>query len=94
MWLSLFPNAPPSGKRGSAHSLFAVALEEACSGAGVLMAHEALVAARLKSGTLVAPFDQKLSLGRSLMMRIAPGFRDKPTCTMLLHAVKDDLMKA
>ncbi len=90
LWLSQFPDAPLTGKRGPVYSLFAVALEEACNGAGVLMAHEALVASRLLSGALVAPFDQKLSLGRSLMMRIAPSFRDEPACKMLRCAMESD----
>lgn len=85
-WLSLFPDGPRVEKRGPAFSLFAVALEEACNGAGILMAHEALVAARLKSGALVSPFGEKLSVGRSLMMRIAPSFRNKPACQLLRRA--------
>lgn len=90
VWFSHVPDPPRTGKRGPVYSLFAVALEEACNGAGVLMAHEALVAGRLKSGVLVAPFDQRLSLGRSLMMRIAPGFREQPACEMLRSVMKNE----
>ncbi len=91
LWLSQFPDATRVGKRGPAYSLYAVAVEEACNGAGVLMAHEALVATRLKAGSLVAPFDQKFSLGRSLTMRIAASFRDTPGCKMLLRAMESDI---
>ena len=86
-WLTEIPNAPRLGKRGPTYSLFSVALEEACNGAGVLMAHEALVMSRLNSGVLVAPFEHKLPLQRHLMMRLTPGFRNKPTCKMLQLAI-------
>ena len=89
LWLSQFPDAPHTNKRGPTHSLFSVALEEACNGAGVLMAHEALVAPRLQSGALVAPFPHKVTLERSLMMRLAPGFRDNPACRMLQRAMQE-----
>lgn len=88
IWLSHYSNAPFVGKSGPVYSLFAVALEEACNGAGVLMAHEALVEARLNSGALVAPFDQKLSMGRNLVMRLAPSFQDTPACKVLRRAME------
>lgn len=89
-WLSKVPDGLRIRKRGPAHSLFSVALEEACNGAGVLMAHEALVASRLKSGALVAPFSHKVPLDRSLMMRMSPGFLDTNACKMLIRAVSGD----
>lgn len=91
LWFAQFPNAPRMGERGPSHSLFSVALEEACNGAGILMAHEALVATRLQSGALVAPFDQKLSLQRSLMMRLAPGFKESPVCNLLKRAMSENV---
>jgi len=88
LWLSQYPGAPRTGRRGPSFSLFAVALEEATNGAGVLMAHEALVESRLRSGALVAPFDYKHTLDRNLMMRRAPGFRDTPACKLLQQAIE------
>ena len=88
LWLAQFPDAPRTGKRGPAYSLFSVALEEACNGAGVLMGHEALVASRLKAGLLVAPFKQKLPLRRKLVMSIAPRFRTKNACDLLKKALE------
>lgn len=88
IWLSQFTDAPRADGRGPAFSLFAVALEEAANGAGVLMAHQALVKARLSSGALVAPFGEKTALGRSLMMRIAPRFRDTQACETLRRAIQ------
>ena len=53
--------------RGPVFSLYALAVEEAVNGAGVLMGHGPLVAGHLERGTLVAPFPQKVAL--------ATGFR-------------------
>ena len=53
--------------RGPVFSLYALAVEEAVNGAGVLMGHGALVAAHLERGTLIAPFPQRVPL--------AAGFR-------------------
>ncbi|MGB0506657.1 MAG: LysR family transcriptional regulator [Pikeienuella sp.] len=87
LWLASLPTAVRSGQRGPHHSLFSVALEEACNGAGVLMAHEALVQSKLTSGELVMPFDQKLSLDRKLMMRTTGRFRGSEAYKMLVKAL-------
>ena len=57
LWLATSPGGGEINSSGPVFSLFSVALEEARNGAGVLMAHEALVTLFLKSGELVAPFD-------------------------------------
>lgn len=67
MWLTE-AGQPDLTLRGPVHSLFALAVEDALNGAGVLMAHEALVSEHLKSGRLVAPFDARLALPHSLRM--------------------------
>ncbi len=54
--------------RGPVFSLYALAVEETINGAGVLMAHEALIAPLVAAGTLVAPFKTKVALNRSLRM--------------------------
>ncbi|SDE10778.1 LysR family transcriptional regulator [Ruegeria marina] len=54
--------------RGPVFSLYALAVEEAVNGAGVLIGHEALVAPLLASGRLVAPFDIKVRLQRQLSL--------------------------
>ena len=48
--------------RGPVFSLYALAVEEAVNGAGVLMGHGPLVAAQVERGTLVAPFPQRVPL--------------------------------
>lgn len=48
--------------RGPVFSLYALAVEEAVNGAGVLMGHGPLVAAHLERGSLIAPFPQRVAL--------------------------------
>lgn len=48
--------------RGPVFSLYALAVEEAVNGAGVLMGHGPLVAAHLERGALIAPFRQRVTL--------------------------------
>ena len=54
--------------RGPRFSLYALAVEEAAGGAGVLMAHQALVASHLAAGALVAPFEQRVTLPGGLRL--------------------------
>lgn len=54
--------------RGPMFSLYALAVEEAAGGAGVLMAHQALVASHLAAGALVAPFAQRVTLPGGLRL--------------------------
>lgn len=63
--------------RGPVFSLYALAVEEAVNGAGVLMGHGPLVARHLQSGALVAPFALRVPLPRGLRLwsarPLAPG---------------------
>lgn len=54
--------------RGPVFSLYALAVEEAVNGAGVLMGHMALVERHLADGRLVAPFDIRVELDRRLSL--------------------------
>ena len=54
--------------RGPVFSLYALAVEEAAGGAGVLMAHGALVAGHLARGALVAPLPQRVRLAQALRL--------------------------
>lgn len=56
---------------GPSYSLYSIAIEEAKNGAGVLMGHEALITTHLKNGSLVAPFDLKVSSGLFLYLGLA-----------------------
>ncbi|RYE10369.1 MAG: LysR family transcriptional regulator [Hyphomicrobiales bacterium] len=68
-WTDWWKKAAPGqsfAPRGPVFSLYALAVAEAVNGAGVLMGHEALIRAELKSGRLVAPFDLRVPLKRAL----------------------------
>lgn len=54
--------------RGPEFSLYALAVEEAVNGAGVLVGHGPLVAGHLARGALVAPFRQRVSLAAGLRL--------------------------
>lgn len=54
--------------RGPVFSLYALAVEEAAGGAGVLIGHQALVATHLAAGALVAPFAQRVTLPGGLRL--------------------------
>jgi LysR family glycine cleavage system transcriptional activator len=70
LWLAAQTDQGGLAARGREHSLFAVALEEARHGGGVLMAHEALVQRFLDSGELVRPFPGIVELPRRLVLRM------------------------
>lgn len=60
---------------GPGYSLYALALQEAINGAGVLMAHGPLVRASLAAGTLVAPLGPQVETGLSVTLKTRPGPR-------------------
>ena len=72
VWLAAQTDQRGLATGGREHSLFAVALEEARHGGGVLMAHEALVQRFLDSGELVRPFPGMVELPRRLVLRMTP----------------------
>ena len=53
-------------------SLYALAVEEARNGAGVLMGHESLVRDDIETGRLVAPFGGRVKTGRALILTSTP----------------------
>lgn len=70
-WITVMNPDVGRFKNGPSFSLYSIAVEEAKNGAGVLIGHETLVEAQLKSGDLVAPFQQKGSTGKSLILEFA-----------------------
>jgi len=56
---------PTNGPR---YSLYAIALEEARHGAGVLMGHQSLVQSALGDGSLIAPFAAPVPTGKALVL--------------------------
>lgn len=58
----------PGAGDGPQFSLYALAMAEAQSGAGVLMGHEVLVAGAQARGDLVAPLPGRVSTGKALVL--------------------------
>jgi len=83
LWLEAVSSDWKFPTHGPVHSLFSVALEEARHGAGVLIAHECLVQSSLKSGTLTAPFNHKVTLQRRLIMNTTSAFTAKRGFSLL-----------
>lgn len=75
--------------KGPAYSLYAVAVEEALNGAGVLMAHRALVEAHLRNGDLVAPFRQPVPLSRKICIWIQPGTANPDILERVIKTLTD-----
>ncbi|EBA15898.1 transcriptional regulator, LysR family protein [Roseobacter sp. SK209-2-6] len=72
-WLDATVPGQKITPRGPVYSLYALAVEEALNGAGVLMGHEALLAPLLASGRLIAPFEARVTLPRGLCLWSMPG---------------------
>lgn len=68
IWLEANGHGGSFDTRGPSFSLYALAIEEAKNGGGVLMGHGALVESSLESGRLVSLFDRPLPLDRQLAL--------------------------
>lgn len=78
---------------GPVYSLYALAVEEALNGAGVLIGHEALLAPLLRSGRLVAPFEAQVTLPVPLRLWHLPGRTSaavKEVANWLRHSARDE----
>jgi LysR family glycine cleavage system transcriptional activator len=73
-WLSVAGVTDVPINEGPAFSLYSLAVQAALDGAGILMAHETLVLAFIKSGALIAPFPLRVETGLRLEL-LAP---DRP----------------
>ncbi len=67
-WLTAAGRGDVATRDNLAFSLYSLAVQAAIDGAGVLMAHEALVSGALASGALVAPLAPKVRTGLSLSL--------------------------
>ncbi|MEM8776171.1 MAG: LysR family transcriptional regulator [Pseudomonadota bacterium] len=76
IWTKAVDLKLPNLKNALYYSLYALALEEACNGAGVLIGHESLVEPSLKAGRLVKPFEKSASTGLALVMMATGRARD------------------
>ncbi len=78
LWAEIAPGAPRRPPAGPVHSLYALAVEEAASGGGVLIGHSHLVRAAIKAGRLVAPFPERRALPRRLTLSLSPAAEGGP----------------
>jgi len=72
---------------GSVYSLYGLAIEEARNSAGIMMGHKALVENHLKDGSLVAPFDQSLTLDRALVITTAQSAKKNPYLDLIIKTL-------
>ena len=70
-WLSHVAPNHQINIQGPVFSLYSLAVEEALQGAGVLMAHGALVERHLANGRLIKVFEESVGLDRQLTIRFA-----------------------
>ncbi len=91
-WTNWLKKAAPevtTPKNGPSYSLFNIAVEETKNGAGVLIGHKSLLEAALKSGDLIAPFQQTVTTEKPLVLK----FADAQNTTDDLMQVIDCLKK-
>lgn len=80
-WARWLRHAGASGfdaGRGPSYSLYALALDAALGGAGILIGRRSLVAPQLADGRLVAPFADELPSGDRLTLLLSPAGRPHP----------------
>lgn len=80
-WVRWLRNAGIGGidaGRGPSYSLYALALDAALGGAGILIGRKSLVAPYLADARLVAPFGEELSSGDWLTMLTPPAGKPHP----------------
>lgn len=73
-WARTCGVALPNAEDGPRHSLYALALAEAKSGAGIAMGHGFLVQDALADGSLVRALPHEAETGRALVLRLGPAF--------------------
>lgn len=76
IWLDAAMPGQHTAPSGPGFSLYAVAVQQALSGAGILMGRQSLVQPHLASGALVAPFGHVVPLGLCITAWMLPESRD------------------
>lgn len=91
-WRIWSAQAMPGGRAiptGPGYSLYAIAVQEALAGAGVLMGRRSLVQPYLDDGRLVAPFDLAVPLGLSITAWMLPESRKDKAVIRVMEAMAD-----
>ncbi len=73
---------------GPVFSLYALAVQEALNGVGVLMAHRSLVSSHLASGRLVAPFGMAVHLSEEICLWRLAGARGGDTAGKIMETLR------
>jgi DNA-binding transcriptional LysR family regulator len=89
LWMQGAGHQDAASLRGPVYSLYALAVEEAVNGAGVLIGHEALVARHLATGALVAPFQSRVTLPRALRIWTARHQRPRGALDRMMRFLRD-----
>lgn len=92
LWLKANGHDAAFDTKGPTYSLYALAVEEAKNGSGILIGHEALVRPLLDAGSLVSLFDQPVVLDRHLCLTSAGPLRGNTVLARLVEAVSDDFL--
>ena len=77
-------------KRGPQYSLYALALEEAKSGAGALMGHSCLVEQALLTGQLKKVSSKSIRTGRALVLELPHRSRRHPMIDVVVHLLQEE----
>ena len=89
-WASATETPIGNPTRGPRYSLFALAVEEAKSGAGVLMGHKSLVEQALNAGSLVRIGDRGCETGRALVISLPHATRRHPSIDDVVNLLTAD----
>ena len=77
--------------RGPSYSLYALALDAALGGSGILIGRASLVASLLAQGRLATPFDQAMPSGDRLTILPAPASKPHPLRAQVMEWLADSL---
>lgn len=75
-WTASVSPGLPFKPKGPSFSLYSLAVEEACRGAGILMGHTPLIDGLVETSALVAPFAERVPTGRHLTLTSTAAFAE------------------
>ncbi len=90
MWSEAIGVSVGDPQRGPRYSLYALAVEEAKSGAGVLMGHSCLVEQALQSGQLEKVSSESIGTGRVLALELPHRSRRHPAIDEVVSLLREE----
>jgi len=88
-WARLSGTGLSDAARGPKYSLYSLAVEEAKSGAGVLMGHVCLVEEALATGRLVTVLGEPVATGKALVLRLPDRTTRRREVEMIAEELRD-----